>query len=217
MKHLIINADDFGYSQIFNSEILSLAERHLISSTTVMVNRITAEQIKQVEQLKELAEIKTVSVGLHLEFAQGDFQAQIQQQYQQFVKIFNAPPSHLDIHKGTQIESAYPEILKFCLAHNLPCRNHGYKLNGVVQTKNEVINGTKLDFVALRNILENLNDNESYEILFHPGYYDRDCPSSLNKERELDVRKIEQLNPFLKINEIELINYIDLKQRQDKV
>ena len=210
MKYLIINADDFGYSKIFNSEILSLAERHLISSTTALVNRITAEQVKQVEQLKELIELKTVSVGLHLDFKAGDFQTQIQQQYQQFQKIFDAKPSHLDLHKDTYLESAYPEVLKFCLEHNLPCRNHGYKLDGVTETTNKVINGTKIDFVALRTTLENLKDNESYEILFHPGYYDRDCPSSLNKEREYDVRKIEQLNPFLKINGIKLIRYPDL-------
>jgi len=210
MKYLIINADDFGYSKVFNSEILSLAERHLISSTTAMVNRITAEQVKQVEQLKELAELKTVSVGLHLDLESGDFKTQIQQQYQQFIKIFNAPPSHLDIHKNTHVEAAYPEILKFCLEHNLPCRNHGFKLEGVIQTQHEVISGTKLDFVALRDQIEKFNDDESYEILFHPGYYDRDCPSSLNKERELDVRKIEQLNPFFKIYGIKLINYLEL-------
>ena len=210
MKYLIINADDFGYSQVFNGEIISLAERHLISSTTVMVNQITAEQVKQIEQLKELAQIKTVSVGLHLELLSGDFQTQIQEQYEQFIKIFSAPPSHLDIHKGTQIDFAYSEILNFCLAHNLPCRNHRFSLPGVIQTQNEVINGTKLDFVALRNEFEKFKDDESYEILFHPGYYDHDCPSSLNKERELDVRKIEQIYPFLKICDIRLINYLDL-------
>ncbi|KKR55034.1 MAG: YdjC family protein [Parcubacteria group bacterium GW2011_GWA2_40_23] len=44
MKYLIINADDFGYSDIFNAKILELIERGLVSSTTVMVNYITTEQ-----------------------------------------------------------------------------------------------------------------------------------------------------------------------------
>ncbi len=41
MKKIIINADDFGYSYIFNKSILDLIKKKLISSTTVMVNYIT--------------------------------------------------------------------------------------------------------------------------------------------------------------------------------
>lgn len=67
-----------------------------------------------------------------------------------------------------------------------------------------------MSFEKLRSFIENLKDGESYEILFHPGMYDPDCKSSLNKERELDVKKIEEINPFLKENNIKLISYVDL-------
>ena len=67
-----------------------------------------------------------------------------------------------------------------------------------------------MSFEELKSFIENLKDGESYEILFHPGSYDPNCKSSLNKERELDVKKIEEINPFLKENNIKLISYIDL-------
>ena len=47
MIKLIINADDFGYSKVFNEKILDLLKKGYIKSTTVMVNWITQEQDKQ--------------------------------------------------------------------------------------------------------------------------------------------------------------------------
>ena len=66
MKQLIINADGFGYSYIFNKSILYLIEKDLISSTTVMVNWITKEQDEQVQKLISLKNLHNVSIGLHL-------------------------------------------------------------------------------------------------------------------------------------------------------
>lgn len=43
MKYLIINSDEFGYSQIFNKFILNLIEKNLLTSTTIMINWIIEE------------------------------------------------------------------------------------------------------------------------------------------------------------------------------
>ncbi len=38
MKHLIVNADDFGYSRGINRGIVEAHERGIVTSTTMMVN-----------------------------------------------------------------------------------------------------------------------------------------------------------------------------------
>lgn len=210
MKYLIINADDFGYSKIFNASILALIKNGLISSTTVMVNWINVEQASQISELSELTKSHNLSVGLHLEFSDDNFKPEIERQYGRFFSIFGFKPSHIDLHKSTFLKKAHQAIMEFCKEKNLPCRNHKIGVVDVVKTQNEVLSGTKMSFEELKSFIENLKDGESYEILFHPGSYDPNCKSSLNKERELDVKKIEEINPFLKENNIKLISYIDL-------
>lgn len=210
MKYLIINADDFGYSKIFNFKILELIKNGLISSTSVMVNRINDEQANQIKELSELIKSHNISVGLHLEFSDNNFKAETKKQYGKFFSIFGFNPSHIDLHKSTYLNESYPIIMAFCKEKNIPCRNNNIDSVNVIKTLNEVLNGTKMNFDELKNLIENLKDGESYEILFHPGIYDPNCKSSLNKQREEDVKKIKAINPFLKENNIKLISYIDL-------
>ncbi len=210
MKYLIINADDFGYSRIFNAKILELIKNDLISSTSVMVNWINDEQADQVKELSELTKSHNISIGLHLEFFGENFKSETERQYRKFLSVFGFRPSHIDLHRLTYLKEAYPMIMEFCKEQRLPCRNH--KIGGVdvVKTQNEVLSGTGKGVDELRSLIKNFEDGESYEILFHPGAYDTNCKSSLNKEREVDAKNIEEINPFLKENSIILISYNDL-------
>ncbi len=210
MKSLIINADDFGYSTVFNDAILALAKKGFISSTTVMVNWVTEEQTAQVNELSDLAKAQTIGVGLHFEFSETDLGQSIENQYDSFKSLFGFEPSHIDLHKSMYLDAAYPTIIDFCRKHQLPCRNEGVPANGVVRTHNPVMNGTAMNLDELKTTIQSFKDGESYEILFHPGMYDPNCKSSLNKDRELDIKKIEELQPFLKENDIRLISYRDL-------
>ena len=210
MKYLIINGDDFGYSKIFNIEILRLLKNGLISSTTVMVNWINDEQIEQINELIELNQFHNISVGLHLEFFDDNFKLEIEKQYGNFFSIFKFTPSHIDLHKSTYLKEAYPVIMEFCKEKNIPCRNHKIGVVNVIKTQNKVLNGTNLSFDELKDVIENFTDSDSYEILFHPGKYDSNCKSSLNEQREDDVKKIEEINPFLKENNIKLISFNEL-------
>lgn len=67
-----------------------------------------------------------------------------------------------------------------------------------------------MTIIELKEVMRNFKDNESQEILFHPGAYDPDCKSGLNKQREEDFEKIKEINLLLKENNIQLISYIDL-------
>jgi len=211
MKYLIINADDFGYSKVFNPEILRLLKNGLISSTTVMIDQINDEQDTQVKKLIELNQSHNISVGLHLEFNDTNFLHEIKRQHGKFISIFGFEPSHIDIHKPTYLNNVADIITKYCNEKNLPYRNHKLnKTKAKLATKKEALNGTNMSLEELKSVIKNIKDDESCEILFHPGIYDPECKSSLNKQREDDVKKIEEINPFLKENNIKLVSFNDL-------
>src|SRR3989344_6671871 len=100
MIKLIINADDFGYSPVFNEKILDLLDKDFIKSTTVLINRVSKDQDLQIKRLVSLCKTKKISVGLHTEFdLKLPLRQQIREQYDKFISIFGLQPSHLDIHK----------------------------------------------------------------------------------------------------------------------
>ncbi len=64
-KRLIINADDYGLDQPACDAILELSDKKLISSTTIMANLATDEQ------LKGIAYMTSVSTGWHINIVEG--------------------------------------------------------------------------------------------------------------------------------------------------
>ncbi|MDA3856084.1 MAG: ChbG/HpnK family deacetylase [Candidatus Woesearchaeota archaeon] len=209
MKRIIINADDFGYSVIFNESILNLIENNLVTSTTVMVNWVSDEQEEQIKKIIELKEKYNLSIGLHLEFKNENFEKEIAIQYNHFSDIFSFNPSHIDIHKPKKSDEEILVISNFCKENNLPCRTMTNKLKDV-KTTNKLFNGTDSSFEDLDEMIKSMQEDEIYEILFHPGTYDENCKSSLNEKRELDIEKIKYLVPKLDKNNIQLVSYNDL-------
>jgi len=51
MIKLIINADDFGYSKLFNKMILELIAEKAVTSTSVMIDELDFEQKEQTKKL----------------------------------------------------------------------------------------------------------------------------------------------------------------------
>lgn len=145
-KYLIINADDFGMSQIFNKVILDLIKKDLISSTTVMINRITDNQKEQFDELVALSKNKNLSVGLHLEFKDSDYPSQIKSQYRKFKEILGSNPSHLDIHKAHSLMDSFSDVAEFCRKNHLPLRNSGILHEGIKTTSTEAFFGSIADF-----------------------------------------------------------------------
>lgn len=213
MKKLIINADDFGYSKIFNESILELIENKLIKSTTVMVNYISKDQEYQINKLIKLKEKLNISVGLHLDFENNTNYEEIITQYNKFIYIFNFKPSHLDIHKPKKNYEEKFNLIKFCNKYKLPCRNLEFQeeeKEKVKTTYSKYINGTNLEINQIKTILDNLKDNKIYEILFHPGTFDINCKSSLNKDREKDIEKIKYINSILEDWNIDIVSFKDI-------
>ena len=209
MKYLIINADDFGYSRIFNEKILELIEKDFVSSTSVMVDWIDDKQKHQVQKLIELSKTHNISIGLHVDFKNTNFDEEIQRQYDVFVKIFGFEPIHIDLHKLVYLSNGYPHIINFSKQKNIPCKNLGIEPFTKFMTKKIIFEGTKKEINEIENWLSTLKDDEYYTIIFHPGEFDPDSKSSLNKERESDAENIIKLNKLLLKHNIKLISYSD--------
>ena len=211
MKQLIINADDFGSSKLFNEKIIELLEKGFIKSTTVLVNRVTKEQDSQIKQLIKLNS-KRISIGLHLRIdIEKPIKLQINEQYQKFIAIFGFPPSHLDIHKQIDSKEIISEANRFAEEHQLPVRNHGIKAN-TKQTDYPAFfcSGWVLKLNEVTTFLQSVKEGSSCELITHPGQYDPKSASRINKEREEDYNVIVKLQEFLKSNNIKNISYREL-------
>jgi len=210
MKYLIINADDFGMSKVFNESILDLIRDGKIKSTTVMVNRGIGDEKKQIEELIELSKTLNLSVGLHLEFKNKDYVSQIESQFQKFKSFLGFSPSHIDIHRSRDFRDSFPIVAEFCKKINVPFRNRGEVFEGVKTTTENAFTGTFKDFIEIKEWVKTLEDGKYYEILFHPGIYDPGCKSTLNKDREFDIKNVLELNTILKKYNVDLVSFFDL-------
>lgn len=198
MKYLIVNADDFGYSQVFNETILDLINRGLVTGTSVMVKWITENQTTQVRRLIELHNTKNVCVGLHIEFSGIAFRQEIEEQCRTFTELFGFEPEHIDIHKkAANFHDSYPVLVAFSKEREIPCKNLGTTPKTNWMTDDEEFRGTKHTIEETEVWLTTLKDGAFYHTTYHPGTFDPESKSSLNKEREADTQKIIQLSALL--------------------
>lgn len=213
MKNLIINADDFGYSKVFNSRILELIEKEFLASTSVMIKWVDEEQKEQIEKLKQLHNDLDISVGLHFEFENEEFKKQIDEQFERFVEVFGFEPDHIDIHKTTYLHNGYPEIMKYSAKTGIPCKNHEVTgVEGAVMTEDPIYDATGKDIEEIKDWLSNLENGKTYLIQFHPGTYDPDSKSSFNEVREVDAKNIELINEVFEELNITQIPFKRLKK-----
>ncbi|MCL6268070.1 ChbG/HpnK family deacetylase [Flagellimonas myxillae] len=216
MAKLIINADDFGLSKKFNQTIIKLLEERKITSTTVMVDRISDYQEVQVQHLKYLMRDSEISVGLHVEFTYDRHLEQVKNQFEKFSRIFDQTPSHLDIHKE-HLHTNYHEVVAgFCKEQQLPFRNHGTVYDGVSTTCKKYFFGTLDSFNPIDAWLRDLEPAQYSELVFHPGTYDPVCPSSLNKERERDIEHIQRIFENMETYQINPVSFNQLVQNNLK-
>lgn len=219
MKSLIINADDFGYSRVFNEKILDLAERRLISSVSVMVLWKIENQKEQIEKLKN----HNISIGLHFDldnqeekYSYEQIKEEISKQFNKFKEIFNFAPHFIDKHKWIYSKDEARAMIDFAGEKNIAIKN---STTGLIEpnkikiptTTIRAFSMTKQGYKETINFLETLKDGETYELTCHPGEYDPECESSLNKECEKDYNDILKLEQILRKNDIQLINFKDLR------
>lgn len=204
MRTIIINADDFGMCHNYNKWILELASVWYITSTSVITSRISSDQLQDIEELKKI----NISIGLHIEFFDTNFEFHLDRQYDHFIKIFWKKPSHVDLHSLTYRENARPFIEDLCKKEWIAIRKY-YSNEEIKMVTNDRISGTWLSIEQIEEKLENMKE-WSYELNFHPWYRDDFYLSSFQQEREDDIKKIKQIQWLLDKYNIKKITYNDI-------
>tara|TARA_B100000508_G_scaffold141015_2_gene145081 strand:- start:39 stop:665 length:627 start_codon:yes stop_codon:yes gene_type:complete len=186
MKQLVINADDFFLSSIFNEVILECISKGIVSATSAMVDRYNDTHAEQIKSLKESG----AAIGLHIEFASNeDFDAQILQQYERFKELFEQEPSHIDMHKHEYRDEGYPCIMEFAALRDIPYRHSLENAGPGKTTTRQSFSGISNSSDKIAIWIQDFEDGESGELVMHPGSFDPNCKTSLNYEREVEVTK----------------------------
>jgi chitin disaccharide deacetylase len=219
MKYLIVNADDFGASRGINRGILEAHQHGILTSTSLMVNALAAEEAVALSRTTP-----NLSLGLHadlqheLKILGGDLDRRVLQalraQWARFQDLTGRRPTHLDSHHNVHRD---PQLLPhfLCLAEEfgLPMREHSpvryfsrfYGQWGG-ETHLEQISVESLTRMLATEIQEGLT-----ELSCHPGYAESDYPGSYVAEREPELRTLcdPRVRQALAEQSIQLISYHD--------
>ena len=209
-RRIIINADDFGLSLLFNKGILELAQKEIISSVSVMINRNFVEA-------GAIEKFNKISLGLHLELSSRTTKEEIEDQIKKFVKEFKKLPSHLDGHNHCHLTlNNLPLVIKVAKQYKLPVRSH-FDLDRQYIRKNNV--KTPQSFISwhprrredLFKTLKSIKIKTTViELVCHPGYYDSQCQHSYNRQREVELKILKSCEFKQKLKKFQLINYYEL-------
>ena len=209
MKNIIINADDFAMCPLYNKAILELAQNWWITSTSVMISRISTSQRADIESLQHIRTTKGISVWLHVEFFDTRFQYHIDMQLAWFMKVFWQEPDHIDLHAHTYKQEWYPYIARKVDELWIPCRYYPE----LILSENKVawakITWTRKTVDEIMNEIE-LSDADTIEIIMHPWYIDERYVSGLQQQREDDIATCLKLRDVCKEKGYQIKSYLEL-------
>lgn len=203
---IILTSDDFGLSTIYNEKMLGMLEENLLTSVSVMVNRISESQHCQIKQLISIYKKKQISIGLHLELSELKNTNEVISQNISFEKILGFKPDYLDLHKARYIKGDFNIIADFCNNYHIAFRKYP-QTTCFVASPSLSITATYIDIDTLEKKICDFEEDKIYEIIFHIGVYDPNSKSKLNKERELDIKKLVRVNELIKQRELSTTNY----------
>lgn len=207
---VILTSDDFGLSRVYNEKILEMLSAHgYLSSVSVMVNRISVDQMFQVKELIKIYRRKDISIGLHLELSNVNYITELQEQFSLFEIHFGFSPDYLDIHKSSCFKGDYNLLAEYCNLKHVAFRKYQFTTIAVASPTRSILATNMADDDLEKNIL-NFENNKIYEVIFHIGTYDPCSKSKLNKERELDIVKLANVCQWIEKLKLELVNYKSL-------
>lgn len=181
-RYLIVNADDFGYSCGINKGIIEAIRNGIVTSTSVMVDAIAANEAKDLTQFPDL------SIGLHFELKEiANVSAELKRQIDKFVAIVGKSPNHIDTHKRHTTDEGIKEVLEgYANTHNTPVRNFNPKHIGSFG-----INSGDCSVAQLERCIDEATD-EYNELMTHAGYSDDYLRehSSYSDPREDELKSI---------------------------
>lgn len=242
--NIIVNADDFGFSEAVNYGIIKAYNDGIVSSTTIMANMPGfAHAIALAKQNPglhigvhlNLNVYKPLTSGKTLMKEDGCFDRRSfehcdeEEVYQEFCaqinKVLHAGimidhlDSHRFIHQSPVLKNVIERILK---TYPYPIRGgFSYPFDYVKQVAmNDEFYGEDVSIQKLKNILDNLSDNGVYDIVTHPAYIDgfllNSSSYALARVKELDILCSDEIKDCIIKNNIRVITYADVKFEEAK-
>jgi len=217
MKGIIISADDFWISSSVNRAILDLAEKKLLSGTSVMMERISNDTQDDIEKLKKLRDDLKITIGLHIEFGCPEYSKRIVRQYKHYLNIFWSEPDVIDIHMSSKVyrdNGGALEVAKFAQSKWIPYRNHeiDWLPNTSLTTVNKAYNSTRKSRDEIISYIDSVQEWDTSEIIFHPWFEDKIMISSLNwlDLRKQDYLRVIDLNQYIESVWVDKASFIIL-------
>lgn len=206
---LILNADDYGLSPLFNKGILELARQGIVSSVSVMIK-------KDFVNPADFKNLDKVSVGLHLTLKKdGSPLPEIEYQIKKFKKVFKKNLLHLDSHYHLHLSPAnFNQIIALAKKYDLPVRSRfnsdRLKIRKAgLKTPDRFISWHPGRINALQKRIEQFKGGV-LELVCHPGYYDKNSDIYYNYQREKELEFLKSRKFAEIIKQFEIINYGDL-------
>lgn len=213
MKWLIVNGDDFGFTNGVNRGIIDAHRRGILTSTSLLVDRPACEAA-----IAAGREYPALSVGLHLELDPNVPErviAEAERQLAQFVERVDAAPTHLDSHHDVHYDPRIlPQLRTWAASIGVPLRGQSparHFRNFYGQWAGET-HPEQISVDGLLRLVDAEVGRGVTELTCHPGYVEPGFPSSYAAERELELRTLcdPRLRDALIERDIQLIGFQDL-------
>jgi predicted glycoside hydrolase/deacetylase ChbG (UPF0249 family) len=213
MRHLIVNADDFGASCGTNQGILHAHRYGIVTSTSLLVDTPWSDDAAALA-----AAAPALSLGLHLNLdgvPATRLPREMARQLDRFTELVGAAPTHLDTHHNTHATPhARERVHRFARRHGLILRGQSpvrvcSRFYG--QWGGET-HPEQIDLSGLERLLNEEVGDGVTELVCHPGYTDPELRTSYDTERELEIQTL--CNPavpaLLDVLGIQLVGFRDL-------
>ncbi|MGC4377482.1 chitin disaccharide deacetylase [Fictibacillus sp. Mic-4] len=208
MIHLIVNADDFGFSRGVNYGILDCHQNGIVNSATMMMNAAGTEHA--IELAKENPSLQ---IGIHLVLTagkplstnvpslvdeEGNFKKQahilqhkdvdldeLEREWSAQIEVFlssGLKPTHFDSHHHMHgIREFYPVVQKLSEKYQLPVRKCNEELEGIPSFTDVFFHDFYGETIAgdyFEHLSERVEDGKTVEVMCHPAYIDVELMSS---------------------------------------
>lgn len=226
-KLLVVNADDFGYSDGINRGIIDAHLRGIVTSVSAMIRE------SDILSMQVLSSFPRLSVGLHFFIEDKELETmlrsrallgdstliwlseELERQWRLFERITGRNPSHIDSHHNIHFHPQIMEIMAaYGLKNSVPIRNtYTRKLITDFYGGRGAGNKDRVGVDALLKILMHLPCGVT-ELVCHPGLVNAELreKSSYTDLREAELYTLTDVTiiDFIHASGIKLVNRIEV-------
>ena len=227
IKHLIVNADDFGLSDGVNRGVVEGHELGIVTSASLMVHAPRAEAGAETAGAHP-----TLSVGLHLDLGEWRYsngrwnsvyeraplddakllEAEVAAQFEKFASLLGTAPTHVDSHQHSHRNEPLRSIVTAKAAElGIPVRHFSPDIRYCGDFYGQDAEGRKfperVTVAFLAKLLSNVSPGIT-ELACHPAAaVDFDSTYSEERVKELAALCDPMLKTILQTDHIELRNF----------